>query len=565
MSTTLEFESKNVEKALQEASEKLNIPVDKLKHDVISYGSSGIFGLVGTKKAKIRVVVPEDAAAEDRGQKVKKSKDVQEGVASLLQETFGKNQEPKTDEPVEISDAAIVHGKEALERLVDSISSDAQIEVTKNGDKVLYNVFGGNSALLIGKRGQTLEALQYLVEKIVNKKHDQRVKIQVDIEGYLKNRKERLEALALRLGEKVKRTGKPVTAGQFNAYDRRIIHVVLKVIHTLFRSAVGRKEGLDRGSGGIALKAHRTHYGYIIDPESLQKIDEVLVIVMRSPKSYTREDVVEIQSHSGYIVLDRIFQKVLKAGARIAENGEFTKRAFLNGRIDLTQAEAVCDIIHAKSSTALHLAARQLTGRLKDRLSQIRTRLYELLVSLEAAIDFPEDAAELMDDETLCTQLRKTVAVPLQEMTRHYRKARYFKDGIRMAVIGRPNVGKSSLLNCLAKKDRAIVSAIPGTTRDFIEESFDMAGLPVTMVDTAGIQEPNEIIEKLGIEKTLACIDEADLILFMLDLSRPFDGENEKVYEKIKNKAHIVVQNKIDLIQKKKIPVLPNTWQKSPT
>ncbi len=228
MSTTLEFESKNVEKALQEASEKLNIPVDKLKHDVISYGSSGIFGLVGTKKAKIRVVVPEDAGAKDRGQKVKKSKDVQEGVASLLQETFGKNQEPKTDEPVEISDAAIAHGKEALERLVDSISSDAQIEVTKNGDKVLYNVFGGNSALLIGKRGQTLEALQYLVEKIVNKKHDQRVKIQVDIEGYLKNRKERLEALALRLGEKVKRTGKPVTAGQFNAYDRRIIHVVLK-------------------------------------------------------------------------------------------------------------------------------------------------------------------------------------------------------------------------------------------------------------------------------------------------------------------------------------------------
>ena len=339
----------------------------------------------------------------------------------------------------------------------------------------------------------------------------------------------------------------------------------LKIIQTLFRSAVGRKEGLDRGSGGIALKAHRTHYGYIIDPESLQKIDEVLVIVMRSPKSYTREDVVEIQSHSGYIVLDRIFQKVLKAGARIAENGEFTKRAFLNGRIDLTQAEAVCDIIHAKSSTALHLAARQLTGRLKDRLSQIRNRLYELLVSLEAAIDFPEDAAELMDDETLCTQLRETVAVPLQEMTRHYRKARYFKDGIRMAVIGRPNVGKSSLLNCLAKKDRAIVSAIPGTTRDFIEESFDMAGLPVTMVDTAGIQEPNEILEKLGIEKTLACIDEADLILFMLDLSRPFDGENEKVYEKIKNKAHIVVQNKIDLIQNKKIPVLPNTWQKSPT
>jgi tRNA modification GTPase len=274
--------------------------------------------------------------------------------------------------------------------------------------------------------------------------------------------------------------------------------------------------------------------------------------------------VVEIQSHSGYIVLDRIFQTVLNAGARIAENGEFTRRAFLNGRIDLTQAEAVCDIIHAKSSAALQLAARQLTGRLKDRLCQIRNHLNELLVSIEAAIDFPEDAAELMDDGHMRTLLKETVAAALQEMTRHYRQTRYFKEGIRMAVVGCPNVGKSSLLNCLIKKDRAIVSAIPGTTRDFIEESFDMEGLPVTMVDTAGVQEASEVIEKLGIEKTAACIDEADLILFLLDLARPVDVDDEKVYEKIKNKAHIVVQNKMDLIPNNRIPALPNSWQKSP-
>jgi spoIIIJ-associated protein len=228
MPTTIEFESKNVEKALQKASEALNIPADKLEHDVISYGSTGIFGLVGTKKAKIRVVVPDNVAVKEPKEKVKQSKEVQEGVASLLKETFGKNKASDMPEAEEISADVIEQGKEVLERLVDAITSGATVQATQNEDKILYDVSGGNTALLIGKRGQTLEALQYLVEKIVNKKNDQRVKIQVDVEGYLSSRKERLGALALRLGEKVKRTGKPVTAGQFNAYDRRIIHVVLK-------------------------------------------------------------------------------------------------------------------------------------------------------------------------------------------------------------------------------------------------------------------------------------------------------------------------------------------------
>jgi len=228
MSPIIEFESKNVEQALQKASEELNIPADKLEHDVISYGSTGIFGLVGTKKAKIRVMIPEEIAKEDGGRESKAPKKVQEGVASILNETFG-NEEAISEESDAVStEDAILIGKDVLKRFVDSITADAVVDVEKNGSKVLFNVSGGNTALLIGKRGQTLEAMQYLVEKIVNKKNDQRIRIQIDVEGYLKNRRERLEALALRMGEKVKRTGKPVTVGQFNAYDRRIIHLVLK-------------------------------------------------------------------------------------------------------------------------------------------------------------------------------------------------------------------------------------------------------------------------------------------------------------------------------------------------
>jgi tRNA modification GTPase len=335
----------------------------------------------------------------------------------------------------------------------------------------------------------------------------------------------------------------------------------LEIMERLFRRAAQR-EGASPGEA--ALRSHRVHYGYIVDPESRQKIDEVLVLVMRSPKSYTREDVVEIHSHSGFLVLNRIFEKVLQAGARIAENGEFTKRAFLNGRIDLTQAEAVCDIIQARSDTSLQLAARQLDGRLRDRLSHVREVLNELLVRIEAAIDFPEEAMEIMDNESMISRLKDSVVAELESMTEHYRQIRFFKDGVRMAIIGRPNVGKSSLLNILVQKDRAIVTGIPGTTRDLIEESVNLDGLPVTMVDTAGVQETSEPIEKIGIEKAIACIQEADLILFLVDLQRPFDRQDHKIYQKIMHKRHIVVLNKIDVIHDQELPDLPADWQKSP-
>ncbi|MBW2513820.1 MAG: Jag N-terminal domain-containing protein [Deltaproteobacteria bacterium] len=233
MSPVLEFESKSVEEAVQEASQKLNIPPNKLAHDIISYGSTGIFGLVGSKKAKIRVVVPDDA--------VSKTVDVSPGmhqgndgeVASIVEEAFGKVS--ASDEPQEATDL----GKEALQRIVDFISTDAVVSATHGDGKLVFEVTGGNPAVLIGKRGQTLEAMQYLVEKIINKQNEQRIRVEVDVEGYLQAQRERLQKLALRLGEKVKKTGKPVTAGQFNAHDRRIIHIALKEDREVRTHSVG--------------------------------------------------------------------------------------------------------------------------------------------------------------------------------------------------------------------------------------------------------------------------------------------------------------------------------------
>lgn len=233
MSPVLEFESKSVEEAVQKASQKLNIPPSKLTHDVISYGSTGIFGLVGSKKAKIRVVVPDDVEEEIADTAATEvEKDRGEAMA-IVDETFGKQMDAG------VSEENIALGKEVLQKIVDFISTDAVISVSQNDGKLVYEVSGGKTAVLIGKRGQTLEAMQYLVEKIINKQNEQRVRVEVDIAGYLQAQRERLEKLALRLSEKVKKTGKPVTAGQFNAHDRRIIHIALKEDREVRTHSVG--------------------------------------------------------------------------------------------------------------------------------------------------------------------------------------------------------------------------------------------------------------------------------------------------------------------------------------
>jgi len=222
MSPVIEFESKSVEDAVQKASQELNIPPDKLAHEIISYGSTGIFGLVGSKKAKIRVVVPDEVEEKPVDTNAGEIEKESEEVIAIVDEAFGKK------ETTEVSEENAALGKEVLQKIVDFITTDAAISVTHKDGKLVYEVSGGNTAVLIGKRGQTLEAMQYLVEKIINKQNEQRIRVEVDIEGYLQTQRERLEKLALRLGEKVKKSGKPVTAGQFNAHDRRIIHIVLK-------------------------------------------------------------------------------------------------------------------------------------------------------------------------------------------------------------------------------------------------------------------------------------------------------------------------------------------------
>ena len=233
MSPVLEFESKSVEEAVQEASQQLNIPPNKLEHDIISYGSTGIFGLVGSKKAKIRVVLPDEPPEKKEKRPLEPKREKHTEAIAIVDEAFGK--EPATEMSEEIAGV----GKDVLQKVVDFITTDALVSVILDDGKLLYEVSGGNAAVLIGKKGQTLEAMQYLVEKIVNKRNEQRIRVEVDIEGYLKTQRERLEKLALRLGDKVINTGKPVTAGQFNAHDRRIIHMALKENREVRTQSVG--------------------------------------------------------------------------------------------------------------------------------------------------------------------------------------------------------------------------------------------------------------------------------------------------------------------------------------
>jgi tRNA modification GTPase len=329
-------------------------------------------------------------------------------------------------------------------------------------------------------------------------------------------------------------------------------------------------ERIFRRSGGAAahrnpkesrpLKSHRLYHGYIVDTNTRTRIDEVLLVVMKAPKSYTREDVVEIQSHSGHVVMSQLFETVLNAGARIAEPGEFTRRAFLNGRIDLTQAEAVIDTINAKSSAALRIATRQLEGHLKVQIDRIWNALQSVLVELEAAIDFSNETEDRLDWSTIRCRLEQEILPALEMLLQRYRQGRYFREGARLAVVGRPNVGKSSLLNCLVEKDRAIVTGIPGTTRDVIEESLNINGLPVVIMDTAGLQDAAGEVERLSIEKTQESIQGADIILFVIDSSREICDEDRRIYEMIRQKTHIVVQNKVDIILKERSGELPATW-----
>jgi len=308
-------------------------------------------------------------------------------------------------------------------------------------------------------------------------------------------------------------------------------------------------------------QTHKLYLGHIVDNEKGKKIDEVLLAVMKAPNSYTREDVVEINAHSGQIALNEILKLILKKGARLAQPGEFTKRAFINGRIDLTQAEAVIDIINARTEKSLEIASSQIEGNLKNSISLIRDSMIKLLSEIEAEINFSDEEIEDLDNDDIMTRIQKEGINPLKELLRSYEKGHIFKEGIRLVVAGKPNVGKSSLMNRMANKERAIVTALPGTTRDIIEETININGIPAIISDTAGLHNSKDPVEVLGIEKAYEQITISDIVLFMIDASLELTKEDYKILKDLKHKEKIIIINKIDLVNKKFVFEMPESWK----
>jgi tRNA modification GTPase len=294
------------------------------------------------------------------------------------------------------------------------------------------------------------------------------------------------------------------------------------------------------------LESHELIYGHVHDPETGKDVDEVLFTVMRAPHSYTREDVVEINCHGGMLPLRKTLELVLAQGARLAEPGEFTKRAFISGRIDLSQAEAVLDLIRSRTDESRKIAMEQLQGGLSEQITALRDRLTDICANIEAYIDFPEDEIETASKRELSESM-KNVSHELVVLSKTYDEARFFREGLSTAIVGRPNVGKSSLLNALIRKDRSIVTELPGTTRDVIEEYLNISGLPLRIMDTAGIRDSSDAAEKEGVARSIRSIETADLVIAIFDRSEQLTYEDFEVIEKIRNKNGIVVLNKCDL------------------
>lgn len=331
----------------------------------------------------------------------------------------------------------------------------------------------------------------------------------------------------------------------------------LSIALSIFQSASHKSSPLssEKEEGGASpsapaplLRSHRLYYGWVRDPAIDEPIDEVLLSYMAAPHSYTCEDVVEINCHSGFAVLNRLLQLVLKQGARLADPGEFTRRAFLNGRIDLSQAEAVIDIIHSRSQQSLAAANRHLRGDFRDRIRGWREQILQLQSEVEVSIDFAEDVEEeSVDFLSLGKRLKNDLIFPLQKALDHYDNGRILREGLSLVLVGKPNVGKSSLLNALVGKDRAIVTPFPGTTRDVVEDSFLLSGVQVRILDTAGIRRKPDAIESIGIERTLQSLEEADVALWLIDQSRPLSEEDDLIFEALGSVRCVILLNKTDL------------------
>ena len=298
------------------------------------------------------------------------------------------------------------------------------------------------------------------------------------------------------------------------------------------------------------IKGYTIKYGYIVNAETKEKIDEVLVSFFKNPKSYTKENMCEINSHGGIVVERKILEQCLKNGAELAEPGEFTKRAFLNGRIDLSQAESVIELINAKSDREAHESLNQLQGELSRKINSIKSKILDIMADIEASIDYPEyDIEELTEEKTI--RVLNEVREDLIKLEESFHTGKLIREGIKTAIIGQPNAGKSSLLNAILKEDRAIVSEYAGTTRDTIEEFITIKDIPLKIIDTAGIRDTDNVIEKIGVEKALKIAEDADLVIAIIDNSKELDNEDIKILDIIKSKNAIIVLNKIDKEDKK--------------
>ncbi|MBI4767607.1 MAG: tRNA uridine-5-carboxymethylaminomethyl(34) synthesis GTPase MnmE [Deltaproteobacteria bacterium] len=295
------------------------------------------------------------------------------------------------------------------------------------------------------------------------------------------------------------------------------------------------------------LPSHHLTLANIIDPAKGSVLDQTLLTYLKGPQTYTREDVIEINCHSGPLVLKRVLELVLGQGARLAEPGEFTLRAFLNGRIDLTQAEGIIELIQAQTDQALEQANKLLQGDLQKLLKGLQEELLSLSAQLEAAIDFPDEELEILDRQEWNQILQNRVLDPLSRLIQAYEEGRPFWEGISLVIVGKPNVGKSSLLNQLLKEDRAIVTSIPGTTRDTIEETLLLRGLPFRLIDTAGIRRARDEVEEAGIQRTRGKVQEAQIVLFLIDTSIALKEEDRAIYQEIGDKPLLIVLNKMDL------------------
>ena len=322
----------------------------------------------------------------------------------------------------------------------------------------------------------------------------------------------------------------------------------ISIVRVSGEESISIVNSIFKGKDLTKVDSHTINYGHIMDNNEV--IDEVLVSVMRAPRTFTTEDVVEINTHGGIAPTNKVLELLLESGCRLAEPGEFTKRAFLNGRIDLLEAEAVMDMIDSKTEIQRKMAANQISGKTSNLINELRSDMVEIISNINVNIDYPEyDDVDIITNEVLVPKITK-LKDKIKKILKESENGKIIKDGIKTSIIGRPNVGKSSLLNALLQEDKAIVTNIAGTTRDIVEGQISINGILLNMIDTAGIRDTEDIIEAMGVEKSLKIMEEADLILFMLNNNEELSSDIKELLEKIKDKKYLILINKIDLESK---------------